>query len=95
MLAGRLTVVDKWKDSQRVKDKAQECGPLVPQFTSSLPAVCSDTHGMAADSRSYFQAVILLPVEIPAQTEHQDKTQGVCFSVATAGCNVKACSPFQ
>lgn len=37
---------------------------------------CRDTHGVAPDSRSYFQAEILLQVEMPAQTEQQDKHRG-------------------
>lgn len=39
----------------RVKDKAQECGSVVLQLTSSLPAV-----SCATDGRSYLQAEILL-----------------------------------
>lgn len=84
MLAGRLTATDT--ERQRAKHKVQECGPLVPQSTSSTPAVSCDTHCMAPDSMSYFQTEILLQMEIPLQTEQQDKTQGVCFSVATVVC---------
>lgn len=61
MRAGRQADSSRQIERQRVKDKARECGSLVPQFTSSPPAVSCDTHAMAPDSRRYFQAVILLP----------------------------------
>ncbi|KAG7222416.1 hypothetical protein INR49_016276 [Caranx melampygus] len=49
------------RKTDRVKDNAQECGPLVAPLTSPTPAVGCDIRCMAADSRSYLQPQIVLP----------------------------------